>query len=448
MTTLISVYFYPTILFVASEHSFTYNMSMNSAANNSSPEFPRAILHIDGDSFFASCEVACRPWLRGKPVVTGSERGIASSMTYEAKARGISRGMRISDMRKVCPDLILLESDYDAYKIYSRRMCNIVRRYTSIVEEYSIDECFADITGMDEKFKMTYEDLVMKIREDLHSSLGITFSFGLSVNKSLAKLASKWQKPRGVTIIPKNRIDEFTSTTQIGKVWGIGASTTLTMKRKGINTAFELAQKDRFWMKENFDRPVMEIYEELRGAFVMNLSQGGHHDYSSIQKTGTFRPSSRDRAVVFAHLSRNIESAARRLRTLGLYTGRVSFFLKTQEFQYISAEIKLPQSTSTPQHVLEFVRARFECIFKPGILYRATGVTFGDLRNATVRSFDLFGYSAGHMRSEKIYETVDRMEAKYGRNTLFLGSSWSALKGEAREVCVHKFGLIYLGETN
>ncbi|MCB1813923.1 MAG: hypothetical protein KDK04_19730 [Candidatus Competibacteraceae bacterium] len=109
---------------------------------------PRAILHIDADAFFASCEQANNPSLRGKPVVTGKERGIASAVSYEAKALGIKRGMRIREIKKICPDAIHLPSDYETYSLYSQRVFAIVRRYTDRVEEYSIDECFAELTGL------------------------------------------------------------------------------------------------------------------------------------------------------------------------------------------------------------------------------------------------------------------------------------------------------------
>ena len=110
--------------------------------------YPRAIVHIDGDAFFASCEQASNPKLKGKPVVTGKERGIAASMSYEAKARGVTRGMRLSDIKRVCPDVVLLPSDYETYSLLSTRFFAIVRRFTPDVEEYSIDEVFADVTGL------------------------------------------------------------------------------------------------------------------------------------------------------------------------------------------------------------------------------------------------------------------------------------------------------------
>src|SRR3989344_8746309 len=90
--------------------------------------FPRAIVHIDGDSFFAAVEVAKNPSLRGKPVITGKERGIVSACTYEAKARGVKRGMRLFEAKKICPDAIILPSDYETYSLFSERMYKIVRR--------------------------------------------------------------------------------------------------------------------------------------------------------------------------------------------------------------------------------------------------------------------------------------------------------------------------------
>src|SRR5882757_3199255 len=120
--------------------------------------FPRAILHIDGDSFFAACEVAKNPKLRGRPVITGRERGIVSACTYEAKARGVKRGVSLSEALKACPDAIVLPSDYETYSLFSNRVYEIVRRYTPAVEEYSIDECFADLTGLRRTLKMNYRD--------------------------------------------------------------------------------------------------------------------------------------------------------------------------------------------------------------------------------------------------------------------------------------------------
>ena len=149
--------------------------------------FGRAILHIDGDAFFAACEQSRDPSLKGKPVITGKERGIAASMSYEAKAMGVKRGMRLFEIKKICPAAILLPSDYETYSLLSKRFYTIVRRYTPEIEEYGIDECFADITGLRRPLRMSYPKIAEKIKEDLDKELGFTFSVGLGPNKTIAK---------------------------------------------------------------------------------------------------------------------------------------------------------------------------------------------------------------------------------------------------------------------
>src|SRR5713101_3767416 len=149
--------------------------------------FPRAILHIDGDAFFASCEQSRDPKLKGKPVITGKERGIVSSMSYEAKARGVTRAMRLSEVKHICPDAVILPSDYETYSLLSRRLFAIVRRYTPDVEEYSIDECFCDVTGLRRPLRMSYRQIAERIKYDLDTELGFTFSLGLAPPKELPR---------------------------------------------------------------------------------------------------------------------------------------------------------------------------------------------------------------------------------------------------------------------
>src|SRR5262245_61581212 len=110
--------------------------------------FPRAVVHIDGDAFFASCEQSRDPKLRGRPVVTGKERGIAASMGFGARARGVSRGIARANRRRLCPGPVIPPADYERYSLPSRRFFSIVRRYTPDAEKHTIDKCFAVLTGL------------------------------------------------------------------------------------------------------------------------------------------------------------------------------------------------------------------------------------------------------------------------------------------------------------
>jgi DNA polymerase-4/DNA polymerase V len=395
--------------------------------------FPRAILHVDGDSFFASCEIAKDPSLRGKVVVTGQERGIASSMSYEAKRRGITRAMNLHEIRRMCPDAVILPSDYETYSLYSERMYEIVRRYTEAVEEYSIDECFADLTGMRRPNNMSYPEMAERVKRELQAELGMTFSVGLSVNKVTAKMASKFRKPDGLTIASGRDLHLYLAKVPIDRIWGIGPNTSAYLQKLGIGTALDFAEKPEGWVKEHLSKPFYETWQELNGESVMPLAVGEKHDYASIQKTRTFTPPSRDRDFVYSQLSKNVENACIKLRRHTLFTTRISFFLKTQDFRYRGLEVKLSRAVSTPEEILSVIRDRFDRLYRPADLYRATGITLGELAHVRAETLDLFGAAPLLARAEEIHEAIDRLDERYGKHTVFLGSSWKAMRAAQHE---------------
>lgn len=391
-------------------------------------DFPKAILHIDGDCFFASCEIAKNPKLRGKAVITGLERGIVSSMSYEAKKMGITRAMKLHDVRKVCPEAVILPSDYETYSLFSVRMCDIVRRYTPEVEEYSIDECFADLTGLRRPLNMSYEEMAKKIKNELDSELGITFSVGLAFSKVLAKIASKYKKPSGLTIIKGRDIHFFLNETPVGKVWGIGPQTSSYMNKLGIRTALDFAMKDKDWVARMFTKPHIETWKELRGESVFKLSIGKKEDYKSISKTKTFTPPSCDKEFIFSQLSKNVENACIKLRRHRLSAKRIFFYLKTQAYRYRGAEIKLSDATVSPNEILDAIGNYYGKVYAPKVLFRSTGVILSDLETMKDRQLDLFGKAAILEKFTKIFESVDEIDKKYGKHSVFLGTSLAAMK--------------------
>ncbi|MBI5456806.1 DNA polymerase IV [Candidatus Kaiserbacteria bacterium] len=390
--------------------------------------FPRAIIHIDGDSFFASCEIAKDPKLKGKPVITGKERGIVSSCTYDVKKRGVQRGMELGEARKICPDAIILPSDYETYSLFSERMYEIVRRYTPTVEEYSIDECFADLTGLRRVNKMNYRDMAHSIKLELAVELGITFSVGLSATKVLAKIGSKWKKPDGFTSIPLKDAHKFLVKTPTGNIWGIGPNTAAYLKKYGIQTALDFVKKEEAWVTSMLSKPFIETWNELRGEAVYEVTTKGRESYQSIQKTKTFTPPSRDQKFVFSQLSKNIENACIKARRWNVAAPAVFFFLKTQDFRYQGFEIKLSHPTNVPQDILRVVTGYFPKVFKNGELYRATGVTLMKLQKSTSAQLDLFGNVVATEGLRQVFESVDDLSRRYGKHVVFLGSSFEAMR--------------------
>ncbi|MBF0559158.1 MAG: DNA polymerase IV, partial [Nitrospirae bacterium] len=206
--------------------------------------WPRAILHIDADAFFASCEQAIHPELKGRPVITGKERGIVAAASYEAKARGVKRGMRLFEVKKVCPDVVILPSDYETYSLFSLRMFEILKRFSPDVEEYSIDEAFVDLTGLRRSFHGPYEIIAGQMQRTVQTELGITVSVGVSLSKVLAKIGSKHRKPHGLTMIPGGDIHLYLDRLHVENVWGIGRNTAAFLGKFGITTALQFARKD------------------------------------------------------------------------------------------------------------------------------------------------------------------------------------------------------------
>lgn len=393
----------------------------------SSRSFPRAILHIDGDSFFASCEVAKNPSLRGRPVITGKERGIVSACTYEAKRRGVTRGMRLFEVRKICPDAVILPSDYETYCLFANRMYEIVRRYTPTVEEYSIDECFADLTGLRRTMRMPYPKIAERLKRELDGELGMTFSLGISATKVLAKIGSKWKKPDGLTVIPLKDAKKFLAQKKIGDVWGIGPNTAAYLNQYGVRSAYDFAVKDEAWVREHVAKPYVEIWKELNGEVVYELDTKGRETYQSISKTKTFTPPSKDPKFIASMLSKNIENACIKARRWSLATPEIFFFLKTQDFTYHGCSVKLSHATCIPQDVLAAVREHFFKVYRPGVLYRATGVALTNLQDANKTQLDLFGSVLKTEAFKAVYGSVDEICAKYGKHAVFLGSSFHAM---------------------
>ena len=387
----------------------------------------KVILHIDGDSFFASCEISLDPNLRGKPVVTGQERGIATAMSPEAKALGITRGMPVFQIKKNFPQVVVTQSHYGTYGIFAQRMYDIVRRYTTIVEEYSIDECFADLTSVLEPNRGLREAklaLAMEVKETLKRELGMTFSIGIGPTKVLAKIASKHQKPDGLTVIEENDIQTFLKDLPIGKVWGIGPQTTQDMQKRGINTALEFITLNHDHVQEAFARPNVDIYKELKGISIHEVNDHiDPDDYRSLQKTRTFTPPSSNRSFVLRELSKNVELACAKARRHNLSARRIYYFLKTQEFRYKRKEIALVNPLSNPNDILVEIEKTFDEVYVPNILYRATGVTLSELVDSDHVQTDLFGGSVRVDDWGKVYEVLDKVTTRYGSNSMMLGSS-------------------------
>jgi len=390
----------------------------------------KAIVHIDGDAFFASCEQAINPQYRGKPVVTGAERNIVSAASYEAKKLGIKRGIPLWKVKDICKDVIILPSHYETYGLFSQRMYDIIRRYTTQVEEYSIDEAFADITGLRRPLHKTYFEIAKAMKEDIERELGITVSVGLSYTKVLAKIASKYRKPSGLVHIHSGNIESILKNTEVIKIWGIGHQTSAMLYKHNIKTADDLSKKDEFWVDNCLSKPYKEVWWELNGKSVYPVVNGEKDNYKSIGKTKTFAPPSTDVNYIFSQLSKNVENAFIKARRYNLAANKIMLYLKTNNFRYSGLEVKLSRASSFPNEVMPLVKEVFAKLFLPQELYRATGVVLFGLQSRASLQLNLFESPLTIEKLERVYEAVDALDEKYGKHTIFLGSSLLLLQNQ------------------
>ncbi|MGE5174591.1 MAG: DNA polymerase Y family protein [Betaproteobacteria bacterium] len=413
--------------------------------------WPRAILHLDADAFFASCEQAIHPELRGRPVITGKERGIVAAASYEAKAKGVQRGVRLSDVKKLCPDAVILPSDYETYSLFSVRMFEILRRFSPDVEEYSIDEAFVDLTGLRRSFHGPYEMIARNMQETIQQELGLSVSVGVSLSKVLAKIGSKHKKPHGLTMIPGREIHLFLEKLPVEKVWGIGPNTAAFLNKCGITTALQFARKDEGFVKKHLSKPYQEVWHELNGRSVNPVVTETKSSYQSISKAKTFTPASSDETFVFAQLAKNLENACIKARRYRLAATRVAIFLRKQDFTGSGVELKLTRPTAYPVEVFELLRKGFHHLYQHGSLYRQTGVVLAGLTEEKSVQYTLFDDTARIEKMAKIYESIDRISQKFGKHTIQHAASLPTKhqaqhEGERGDVPVRR-AILFKGEN-
>ena len=218
----------------------------------------RIILHTDMDSFFASVEIREKPELKGQPVVVGSDpkggtgRGVVSTCSYEARKYGIHSAMPISKAYKRCPDCVFLPVNMKLYKNVSENVMNILRGFAEKFEQVSIDEAYLVPINI-----RNFEDAVLcahNIKDEVESQEGITCSVGIGPNKLIAKIASGFQKPDGLTLVKPEDVKDFLFPLPVSKIPGIGEKTTEALKLMGITKVEELANCDTQRLTEKFGK--------------------------------------------------------------------------------------------------------------------------------------------------------------------------------------------------
>jgi len=226
----------------------------------------RKIIHIDMDAFFASIEQRDNPELRGKPVAVGgtTNRGVVAAASYEARKFGVYSAMATKIAIHKCPNLQIVKTRFDIYKKVSKQIQQIFLEYTDLVEPLSLDEAFLDVTK--NKKGATSATLIAKeIKSRIKDETGLTASAGISVNKFLAKIASDYNKPDGLYLIPPEKVIKFIEDLDIDKFFGVGKVTARKMHKLGIHKGKDLKSRDQPELIRLFGKPGVFYYNIARG---------------------------------------------------------------------------------------------------------------------------------------------------------------------------------------
>ena len=227
----------------------------------------RKIIHVDMDAFFAAVEQRDNPEYRGKPLIVGGDpfgRGVVCTASYEARKLGVRSAMPSGQARKLCPQGIFIRPNFEKYQIASRTVMAILRQHTGLVEPVSIDEAYLDVT----QHRFGLEDPVViasLIKQNIHAVTHLTASAGVAPNFFLAKIASDFKKPDGLTVIRENEIENFLNTLPVRKIPGVGPVAEKELHALNIKTCGDLAEKNKTYLVEKFGKWGLTLFDRARG---------------------------------------------------------------------------------------------------------------------------------------------------------------------------------------
>ncbi|MCP9083126.1 DNA polymerase IV [Streptococcus sp. CF10-1] len=254
-------------------------------------DLSRKIIHIDMDAFFAAVEIRDNPKLKGKPVIIGSDprqtggRGVVSTCSYEARTFGVHSAMSSKEAYERCPQAVFISGNYEKYKTVGLEIRAIFKRYTDLIEPMSIDEAYLDVTENKLGIKSAVK-IAHLIQQDIWQELHLTASAGVSYNKFLAKMASDYQKPHGLTVILPDQAQDFLKQMDIAKFHGVGKKTVERLHEMSIYTGEDLLAVSEVTLIDRFGRLGFDLYRKARG--IHNSPVKANRIRKSIGKEKTY----------------------------------------------------------------------------------------------------------------------------------------------------------------
>lgn len=378
---------------------------------------------IDCDCFFVSCERRFNPDLKDKAVcVVSGERGCVISRSKEAKDMGIPMGQPLFMAKEQFPNCIYINANHSIYAQCSDEVMAVLKELVPKVEVYSIDEAFADLTGLAKFYKKNYYQLAKFIRKEILTRTNIPVSIGVSRSKTLAKLASDKSKNKAshICIVGKQHITGFLKSTDVSEVWGIGRKISSKLGCYCIHSAFDYVQKNDVWLKTRFGKNGLEVKYELLGNLINKVSDEVSVP-KSISDTKSFPEFTSDYNYLKNELMIHIHNACRKLRQANCNCFEVGLILKTKDFQTYYLKTESKSSINFEFEVSDLVFPLLKEIYNPSILYRSIGISLNKFIPAEKEQLTFFDNNLRHEKNSNLAKSLDKLETKFGKNIIKIG---------------------------
>ncbi len=367
----------------------------------------RAVAHMDLDSFFVSVECLRDSRLKGLPLIIGggSDRGVVSSCSYEARRFGVRSAMPVKLARRLCPDAIVIGGDMELYTRYSAMVTEIVKGASPLYEKASVDEFYLDLTGMD-RFFGTWKWMV-ELKQKVVRETGLPITFALSTNKTVSKIGTGEAKPDGQLKVPIGEERPFLSPLPVNRIPMIGNKTYAALCSMGIRTISTLQEMPANAMHQMMGQNGLIIWKKANG--IDETPVQPYQEHKSISTENTFEVDTIDIKMVRTLLAAMSEKLAYKLRRKNRLTGCITVKVRYSDFNTETKQLKIPY-TSNDKTIMDHVQRLFELLYQRRMLVRLVGVRLSDLVSGSYQ-ISLFEDTPSNI---ELYQVMDRIRNRFG----------------------------------
>jgi DNA polymerase-4 len=367
------------------------------------------------DAFYAAVEQLDDPALRGRPILVGprSDRGVVLTASYEARPYGVGSAMPMAQARRKCPDALIIPPRFERYQQVSKMIMGVFADFSPHVEALSLDEAFLDMTGSEELFGAP-ESIGLRLKGAIRDVTGgLTASVGLSSTKYVAKVASAFRKPDGLTVVPPEAAKAWLAPLPVSRLWGVGPKTQDRLHQLGLHTIGGVADADPRFLSKKLGSAGLHFYtlaqaEDPRAVFGSRMSK-------SIGSENTLERDLSEKADIKLHMRRSADVIGRRLRKKNYLAVGVGLKLKTANFQLISRRHRLSEPTDVAERLYSVAVDLLEHIVHPGP-FRLIGLVAYDLIGRDDHTQPGLFNTLGRRRQLEV--AVDRLAERFGVNVV------------------------------